>query len=213
MRQEILLTGKAMIARRQATQKFEEKLDRVDEAKLTISFVSLPGKPPSEVWTSWFPTPSWERDWLIEQAETALPEQVSGFAFNIQHGRLSWGADGATYAVILEVTQTALAGTLGIATYDGLKKLFRMLNRQENESNSKPLMPVTRQEAIARAEWLIRDNYKIEKSDDLTILEEENTLDTGSWRIVFRHVDSSQYEVELGLLGGVPTLSRIRRHG
>lgn len=184
-------------------------INYADEVTLSFAFVELPGKTPVEVWMAKYHTPTWERDWLIAQAEKSLPERTPGHALEVRYTHLDWGADGAAYSVLLEVTQMVLAGAFAAATYDGLKALFARL--RERDSSLYPAEPVTRQEAAERAKWFLSEAYELGDTTDLRLVSEDRDIGTDTWEFGFRLEGRGAYTVTLGLIDGAPNVSRIRR--
>lgn len=151
-----------------------------DQAVLRVFIQEDPGSPKDEVWEVTAGSPQFDYQWLFEQVGQ-LPYAAGQHNPNIRKltvSRTDWGADAASFEVLLTVGQWMAAQGAAAAFGYAFNELVQSIRHRSRTMDQRPL---TRDEAIARARWKVAAAYSV---DEATLVERsvEETAD-GWWTI------------------------------
>jgi len=184
-----------------------------------LGFKDWPGALPFEAWTGEFELPDAETHNIRQEIESVKRDVSIEYIFQETRGRTSWGADGGEVVrVALFVATSAASGVIGNAMFELLRNLAK--RDRVGKENGEVGRPMSREEAVARATWILQFHYGMDargldevpqEEDGLKVVGEEKDQVMGGWTIQFRDVLGARYRVSLDLEEGLPTVSRIAR--
>ncbi len=165
------------------------------------------GHRPQEVWG--FAVPGdLDPDETAREVLIAVDPAGLGVPFVVEARRTyySWGVEGASWTVVLNVAVTAIASTPAQMISDLLIDLIRQRGRRDTARQALSL-----QEAGQRARWLVSRRYGGPDQEYQVLADDERPAD-GGWTIDLGAPDGTRYVVDLGLADGLPDSHRIRRN-
>lgn len=184
-------------------------LDYLDEVSLRVAFGEAPEEAPAEIWEYRFvPPQGWSERQVLTHLEALLRDAPGGpyaFMFRTSRSVVSWGADAATLTLVGYVALQALNALIGMGVEGGLKGVYKILAGDDPDSSRIP----DRQEMLGIAQWRAADGYGVDYESLRLVSEERRPVD-GTSTFVFED-DRARYTVELGVVSGIPTTSRLRR--
>jgi hypothetical protein len=184
-----------------------------------LGFKDWAGALPFEAWTGEFELPDAETHNIRQEIESVKHGALIEYTFQETRGRTSWGADGGEVVrVALFVATSAASGIIGNAMFELLRSLAKRdrFGKETREASR----PMSREEAVARATWILQFHYGMDagaldevprEEDGLKVVGEEKDQISGGWTIQFRDVRGAHYRVSLDLEEGLPSVSRIAR--
>ena len=85
----------------------------------------------------------------------------SPFVLRTREEEFEWGASGATYAIMLFVSQWVVTSL----AWDGLKALARKIHDARSDSlDAAPMLELAEEEVVGRGMWLIEERYGEDRS-------------------------------------------------
>lgn len=185
--------------------------------RVTVSIVPLEhpvyGDEATEAWVIVSPGAAWNVDWLVREvqaltaAASSQNDQPPGeHVLELREQHFNWGADAASYEILLFLAQWAATS----AAWDATKALARKMQEKLDAKHQEVLeRPLTEDEVEARARWIISARYK-EPEERLMLLSVEIKLPANA-TAVFRAPSGWRYECDLVALGNQVVISRIKR--
>jgi hypothetical protein len=179
-------------------------------------FEGLPFGEPLEVWLTTIDLPSYDVGETVIQDLVATLRLGDGlgfepFALADRREVLSWGASGQSFSIILDLPARLLEGGVDAAATTAIGLAFRAAyhsaaSRWAQEREYGGQRPVTVEEAVARARWLIVEDYGLSSDDELELIGQESRSDGGM--VVRLRGDGKDYEVALSVDDGLITVVR-----
>lgn len=188
----------------------------MDEVTIRVSFGPFPTDPANEVYEiQVYAPPADEQEEQGEYPYLRLLEPITrdespyrgSYSLDIQKRFTAWGAAGATTTILLFVASAVGAEIVGTAAWETLRTAFTRFTNWSNTVSQ----PLERQEAVERARWKVQQEYHVESTESLALVEDEHDVSAQRWRIVLRDDERIEYVVELGLFAGLPNTIRIAR--
>ncbi|OLR89537.1 hypothetical protein [Actinokineospora bangkokensis] len=154
---------------------------------------------------------AWTPDWLLRKVES-IPLSTNSelgsapYILTSTENRTSWGADSATYEILLGISTWAATS----AAWDLLKIVSKeMAVRLKAEHPGMIETDLNEHEAIERTRWLVASRYDT-PVDQLQVVETDLDAE-GQARVVLDDGNGWLYDVTLELCDGLVYLSRIKR--
>lgn len=157
---------------------------------------------------------AWEQNWLVREVESiglgttsVNGEFVRGdYVLRVRETRFSWGADAASYQILLLLAQWAATS----AAWDVLKSVAsKMATRLSADESELPLEPLTDNEVENRGRWFIQARY----GEDSGQLETSSVEITGghSATVVLVSRTGWSYECDLAIESQLVTIGRVKK--
>jgi hypothetical protein len=127
------------------------------------------------------------------------------FVMETRRSYYSWGVEGASWTVVLNVAESAIT----TAPAQMIGDLMLDLVQQRGQPNT-TRRPLPLQDASERACWLVSRRYG-GPEQEYQVLADQRREAEGGWSIELGAPDGTRYDVDLGLAAGFPYSHRIRR--
>ena len=180
------------------------------------------GAAPHHAWTAQFEISEANTVDLRRQVESVMrrassKEGLAPFSVREERGLTSWGADsGEVIRITLWMADHAVDGVLGAA----IAALFKTLHSRSVQ-NANDARPISRQEALERAKWIIVSHYGLEARDsltdiptsevDLSVVGEGHRRHDNSWTVTLRDNGGVTYRVLIGCIDGLVMTQETER--
>jgi len=142
---------------------------------------------------------------ILAQEDT--PNPPSHF-LDVRKSQTAWGASGAGAEIVLFICNNATSGVIGALAWKGITEAFQEISRRSRFTNTEK--PMTLELAVAGAKLRVVTAYKDVSSESLTVISQEELTHQNSWVIRLKAPEGI-FEVELGVVKGIPSTSRIKR--
>lgn len=189
------------------------------ELQVRVAVGPYPNQAPEEVYFFTVGDPDlggepWHDDLFVSELE-ALTWPGRGkyqlpYELAVRKGHSSWGADGATAAILLYIANHAASGGIGAVTGAAIMRtLGRLRDRVRPEGDDRLVQ--TPQELAEYGRWAVSAAFADWLPDDsgIEMVGEARTAKT--WTGTFRDASGNTYEVTLGVLDGNPHVVHIGR--
>ena len=192
--------------------------EHLDELTIVVAFGERPDAPADQVFTlstnpSLPPGHPWDEQPYLDLLLPILAQENSPHppfhSLDVRKSQTSGGASGAGAQIALFIYSNAATGVIGALAWEGIKTAFQEISKRAASRGSEP--PLTLEQAITSAKWRIVMAYQEIAFDGLTVISEEQLTQKNSWVIRLEAPDGTPFEVELGVVGGNPYTSRIKR--
>jgi hypothetical protein len=192
--------------------------EHLDELTIMVAFGGRQDAPADQVFTvSTAPTiapgESWDERPYLDLLLPILAQENSPHpqfhSLDVRKSQTSWGVSGAGAQIALFIYNSAATGVIGALTWKGIETAFQEISKRSAFAGS--AQPMTRERAVASAKWRVVMAYQEIAFDSLAVISEEELTHRNAWVIGLKAPDGTPFEVELGVIGGNPYTSRIRR--
>lgn len=177
-----------------------------DRAVLRVFIQEHPAMPKEQVWEVTSEDPGFDYSWLYEEAGK-LPYANGKHTPNVRelrHSRTDWGADAATFEVVLVVSKWLLEQGAAAAFGYAFNELVQQIRRRSRGVDKRPL---TKDETIERARWKVAAAYEVD-ADSLIERSVEESVD-GSWTAELE-APGATYEVTFEVEDGCVVTTRMK---
>jgi hypothetical protein len=153
----------------------------------------------------------WNQDWLVREVESLGYVRLNetsrepAYSLSIQERHTSWGADAASYTILLLVAQWALSSGL----WDAVKLLGGKIASKALSPGDQPDAPLDEDEAVRRAKVVLYNRYS--KPPDLLKLKSVELVEASRANLVFVDERANQYECDLIAKGPSVSVARIKK--
>lgn len=177
--------------------------------RLTVVYHSVerPGNPPQATVVLVVDSVQLDREELRHQVEqlhysrdTQGQPSHQPFRLDENYHHVSWGADGASLELVVQVASWVVGGIVGNAAYDGLKEIGQRIDSARRSSPSRPRQ-IDDQTAIRRAQQIAVAAFKDVDHQGFTVLS-VSVADSSTATVVMRYRDGSTFNVQPSMLEG-----------
>lgn len=140
--------------------------DYVDDVVVRLEVIADPLARPTEAWEIHLPGSSVPRqDVFIAELQSLIegPEaELRGrpYQLDIKRNVTSWGADAVVEQIVLQLAEWGAQGVAGAATWAALQGAARRFAALVGvEPGLSAAAPLAREEALVRAEWVVRERF------------------------------------------------------
>jgi hypothetical protein len=191
--------------------------ERLDHLTITVAFTERSDAQADQVFTisitpALAPGEQWDEKSYLDLLLPLLAQENSPYPLShrlaVRKSQTSWGASAAGAEIVLYICNNAAAGVIGALALKGITEAFQAISKRSTSRNCE--RPLMLEEAVAKARLQVVTAYPDVASDSLVVIGEEQFTNRDSWVIRLRAPEGI-FEVELGVVKGIPSTSRIKR--
>ena len=128
------------------------------------------------------------------------------YTLDVRQSRVSWGASATAAEIVMFVSSAIVGGVL----YDALKAALRRIGSEAHSTHEFPVRPLTNDEAIARARWMVERRFELPAGagEALDLLGVDERFEPRAVTVSLGN-EAATYTVDVQETDGLATFTRI----